>query len=192
MNRSSDLLGTQSSQFASGTPAPAALDRLLQLESTIGALPDAIYRDWRNRLDRLRRQIEQKTCSAAWFDHCWENGGVFPPDADTTPMRPCGCDRCRPIGKLWPAPYTSPRRFGEIDGYISYECHLESLSDWRLAQLPSSRSGVALRAIREARIKLKRRRTGYQLVRRSGYFSSHLCDSKSHTSRKMRESKKNF
>lgn len=168
MNRSVDLTGKSNPHYARGLPAPAALNRLLQMESTISALPEAMHREWRDRLDRLLRQIEQKTCSAAWFEHCWEEGGSYPPDADTTPMRPCSCERCRPIGKLWPSHYTSPRRFGKIDGFISYECHLESLSDWRAAQLPSSRSGVALRAIREARIKLKRRRTGYRKVRRSG------------------------
>jgi hypothetical protein len=42
---------------------------------------------------------------------------------------------------------------------LSYECYLESLDDWAAAQLPSSPSGIALRAIREGRIRLRRGRT---------------------------------
>jgi len=41
------------------------------------------------------------------------------------------------------------------DSILSYECYLESLDDWAAAQLPSSPSGLALRAIRERRIRLR-------------------------------------
>lgn len=51
---------------------------------------------------------------------------------------------------------------------ISYECHLESLDDWTAAQLPSSPSGIALRAVRESRIHLSHvSRLGGQKKRKS-------------------------
>lgn len=41
------------------------------------------------------------------------------------------------------------------ESILSYECYLESLDDWQAAQLPSSPSGLAMRAIREGRIRLR-------------------------------------
>jgi hypothetical protein len=73
------------------------------------------------------------------------------------------CESPRPEGESVTAstsPKTSKRTASaEADNFFSYECYLESLDDWTMAQLPSSPSGLALRAIREGRIKLRRQRT---------------------------------
>lgn len=113
-------------------------------------------RNWRKKLAKLRRQIEQTTCSASWADQCWNDGATFPPPAPTTPMRVCECERCRRSGKLWPAYYSATTKSGD---FISYECWLESLSDLQAARLPSSPTGLILSALRNARVKVRRRRS---------------------------------
>jgi hypothetical protein len=143
-------------------PTPAELERALRLaesENTLG-------RQQRDRiaaeLKALRRDLDQHTCSAAWISNCWESGDPFPPPAQTTPMVACECERCRRTGRLWPSHYAAPirdRAGGGCKVFLSFECHLESLSNWDAARLPSSPSGLALRAIREGRIRFRRERT---------------------------------
>ncbi len=137
-------------------PTPADLERLLETGEPLP--PEMSRADCEEMLEKLRRKFERKTCSAPWFDHCWEEGGTYPPKADTTPMRPCHCPRCRRIGKLWPFHYLSPRQFGKTSGFISFECRLDSLDDEEAARYPSSRSGTAMRSARERRIKPRRSR----------------------------------
>lgn len=83
-------------------------------------------------------------------------------------MLPCDCPSCQRTGRLWPAVYGAPKGArGPKDPagargqtarthptFLSYECRLESLSDWDAAQLPFSPSGLALRVVREGRIKI--------------------------------------
>ena len=144
-------------------PTPASLERMLRGSESTGALSVQQRGQISMELQTLRRDLEQRTCSAAWLSNCWESGETFPPAAQTTPMRACGCERCRPSGRLWPAHYSAPpcrvARNGAAIKFLSYECYLESLPDEQAAELPSSPSGIALRAIREGRIRLRRRRT---------------------------------
>jgi len=144
-------------------PAPASLERMLRTSESTGALSLQQRSQITLELHTLRRDLEQRTCSAAWLSNCWESGETFPPAAQATPMRTCGCERCKPVGRLWPAHYSAPpcrvARKGAAIKFLSYECYLESLPDQQAAELPSSPSGIALRAIREGRIRLRRRRT---------------------------------
>jgi hypothetical protein len=154
---------------------PDDLERLVRSEEGIRAIPPQLRRNVLAQLTALRRKLEQRTCSQAWFAHCWSTGAEFPPSADTTPMLACDCPRCRRQGRLWPAHYgvpndSAPSAAAAGDELVSadrlpaarelsYECYLESLSDWEAAHLPSSPSGMALRAVREGRIKIRRQRT---------------------------------
>ena len=144
-------------------PTPASLERMLRASESTGALCVQQRGQISLELQTLRRDLEQRACSAAWFSNCWESGESFPPAAQTTPMRACGCERCKPGGRLWPAHYSAPpcrvARKGAAIKFLSYECYLESLPDQQAAELPSSPSGIALRAIREGRIRLRRQRT---------------------------------
>lgn len=157
MDRSSLSASPNTSKFNEAQPVPAELDRLLKAEAL--ALPKTVRENWRRRLENLRRQLEQTACSASWIDHCWEAGGAFPPAAENTPMRQCGCERCRRCGRLWPAHYMAPTRANGSAEFISYECWIESLSDREWSQLPSSPSGLALRAVRMAHLAVRRERT---------------------------------
>ena len=144
-------------------PTPASLQRMLRASESTGALSVQQCSQISMELQTLRRDLEQRACSATWFSNCWESGEPFPPAAPTTPMRVCGCERCKPGGRLWPPHYSAPpcrvaRKGGAIN-FLSYECYLESLPDEQAAELPSSPSGIALRAIREGRIRLRRQRT---------------------------------
>jgi hypothetical protein len=56
----------------------------------------------------------------------------------------------------------SPREAAPPRDILSYECYLESLNEWEAANLPSSPSGIALRAIREGRIRVRFPRTKSQ------------------------------
>jgi hypothetical protein len=179
---------------------PAELERALRSRELERALPAAERQRLVQQLLTLRWTLVRAVCSDPWYDHCWATGEAFPPRAQTTPMRPCRCARCRATGRVWPAHYDATdlaRRTGQggnaedrepkvrvgagrleelgvagcesvndaptqEDGageILSYECYLESLDDWAAAQLPSSPSGIALRAIREGRIRLRGRRT---------------------------------
>jgi hypothetical protein len=147
-------------------PPPAELERMLRADASQRALPKDLREHIAAELRQLRRLLEQVTCSAAWLSQCWESGDAFPPAAQTTPMIACRCERCRRTGRRWPAHYAAPVSGAEdapdgrpAGGFLSYECYLESLSDEGAANLPSSPSGLALRAIREGRIKLRRQRT---------------------------------
>ena len=143
--------------------APASLERMLRASESNGALGEQQRNRITSEIQTLRRGLEQRACSATWFSNCWESGESFPPAAQTTPMRACGCERCKSSGRLWPAHYSAPPcrwpRNGAPIKFLSYECYLESLPDEQAAELPSSPSGIALRAIREGRIRLRRRRT---------------------------------
>lgn len=153
---------SQSDKRPPRRPTPAELERALRLaesENTLGSQQRELIA---SELRALRRNLEQHTCSAAWISNCWESGDAFPPAAQTTPMVPCACERCRRTGRLWPSHYAAPIRDpaghrGKV--FLSFECYLESLSDWDAARLPSSPSGLALRAIREGRIRFRRQRT---------------------------------
>lgn len=142
-------------------PTPAELDRILRHEPSHQRLPPGVREQLRRELSELRRRLSQLTCSGAWMEQCWQSGEGFPPPADTTPMRACQCERCKRTGRLWPAHYGASTGRGEQDSdpFISYECYLEGLSDWDAAMLPSSPSGLALRAVREGRIRIRRQRT---------------------------------
>lgn len=142
-------------------PTPAELDRILRHEPSHPRLPPGVREQLRRELSERRRRLSQLACSGAWVEQCWQSGEDFPPVADTTPMRPCQCERCLRTGRLWPAHYgaSTGRGDGPSAPFISYECYLESLSDWDAALLPSSPSGLALRAVREGRIKIRRQRT---------------------------------
>jgi hypothetical protein len=142
--------------------APLELERRLRSPDAARVIPAAVRRHLESELARLRRHLLHTVCSQAWFSDCWATGGVFPPRADTTPMFPCACQRCRATGRLWPAVYGIAVAISEEfpqPQRVSFECYLESLSDLELSRFPSSPSGLALRAIREGRIKLRRRRT---------------------------------
>lgn len=143
-------------------PTPAALERALRLAESENTLSSKQRDRIEAGLRAVRRNLEQHACSTAWISNCWESGDPFPPPAQTTPMVPCVCERCSRTGRLWPSHYGVPIRDpggsgGEI--FVSFECYLESLSDWDAAHLPSSPSGLALRAIREGRIRFRRQRT---------------------------------
>ena len=153
---------------------PEQLERMLNSTDAIRAMPPEVRRRALQKLADLKRTLQQTACSASWFAECWSTGTAFPPLAPTTPMIICRCERCIRQGRLWPANYSAPPdspaataqrapaaegESGSQSSIISYECHLESLDDWTAAQLPSSPSGLALRAIREGRIKLRRVRT---------------------------------
>ncbi len=147
-----------------GTPPKltlSELERLAKNREAFRSLPQPV----RDRIEREviagRIRLRAVSCSDAWFAECWEKGTAYPPRADTTPMLPCACYRCASSGRLWPAHYLTDVRAEDGGGVrrVSYECGLETLGDWQAAQLPSSPSGLALRAIREGRIKLRRRRT---------------------------------
>jgi hypothetical protein len=148
------------------SPSPDKLERMLRSDEAQRALPNEQRERIAGELRQMRRHLEQVACSAAWVSQCWENGDGYPPAAQTTPMIACQCDRCRRTGRLWPAHYAAPLREADVPrsdivatGFLSYECYLESLPDLHAAHLPSSPSGMALRAIREGRIKLRRQRT---------------------------------
>jgi hypothetical protein len=142
---------------------PADMDRMLRDARAQEMVSQNIWIEANEELRRLRRGLGRTVCSESWLHHCWFSGEVFPPPADTTPMIRCDCDHCRPVGRLWPAGYgvTVVRSgdSGDTKCTLSYECYLESLSDWDAAQLPSSPSGGALRIIREGRITVQFRRT---------------------------------
>jgi len=137
---------------------PERLRQLVDSEDARRAIPRDLLSRARTELDAIRRDLQRRTCSQAWFSNCWTSGESFPPPAETSPMVPCSCGRCVPQVKLWPVHYVEPVP-GQPAGRLSYECYLESLSDWEAAQLPSSPSGLALRAVREGRVKVRRRRT---------------------------------
>ena|SRR5687767_9505118 len=144
---------------------PTAMERLLNSPEAIAAMKPEQRQGLLQALIATKRGLQRSVCSASWFDACWETGAPYPPAADQTPMFACCCSRCAPQGKLWPALYEVTDHRGAATGkvqrqrVISYECFLESLPDAALAQLPSSPSGLALRAIRLGRIKLHRQRT---------------------------------
>lgn len=145
---------------------PAEVERILRVADRAGLLSEETRTTVSHQLRQARRQLEQTACSSAWVNDCWHSGRKFPPAAETTPMVACQCERCRQSGKLWPQYYrAAAATAAQQQPFISYECHLESLSDWDAAQLPSSPSGLALRAIREGHIKLRRQRT-YTRARR--------------------------
>lgn len=135
---------------------PAELERALRADDAAFAIGPRVRAELLQELLEVRWRL-RAACSQAWFDHCWLTGAAFPPAADTTPMRPCGCERCRASGRLWPQHYDAPDHAGAA--VLSYECYLESLGDEEAANLPSSPSGIALRAIREGRIRLRFPRT---------------------------------
>jgi hypothetical protein len=164
--------------------SPALMEKLLASAEAMASIPGPVRRQAERELQARKRHLLGAACSSPWFSDCWASGAPFPPRADTTPMRPCRCWRCRLVKRVWPAIYTAlsrstsstheacaePEEFtdkteGEPGSILSYECYLESLSDWEAAQVPSSPSGIALRAIREGRVKLRRQRT--RLGRRS-------------------------
>ena len=153
---------------------PADLERASKLVGVLPSFTPERRRALIAELMRLRVDLRSLVSSEPWFDHCWATGESFPPLAETSPMRACPCERCRRTGKVWPNGYVAPghqRAAANTDGddedaqatprdaVLSYECYLESLSDWEAANLPSSPSGLALRAIREGRIKVRFRRT---------------------------------
>ncbi len=176
-----------STDKTSGAVPPADLWRALTSEAAARSMPAPERRQGLVRLDALRRSLSQQSCSSSWQTDAWERGISFPPPANTTPMRPCRCERCRATGRLWPQQYSAPSASTSVptagaatqtttsveancssvtaegeavpEELLSYECYLESLSDWDAAQLPSSPSGLALRAVREGRIRLRRQRT---------------------------------
>lgn len=154
-------LQKQSRGMGPKNPTPAELDRIARYEPSHRRLPPEVREHILRELMELRRRLHQLTCSSAWVEQCWQSGEHFPPPADTTPMRACQCERCQRTGRLWPAHYgASMERSKEGSRqFISYECYLENLSEWDAAMLPSSPSGLALRAVREGRIKVRRQRT---------------------------------
>ena len=144
---------------------PAELERLLRSQECVRLLPPKVRQQALEQLGGLRSRLLRLVCSEAWFEHCWKTGEEFPPRADSTPMVSCQCPRCVQSGKLWPSTYAVPDAVPSgpsSEGRqrtLSYECYLESLSDWDAANLPSSPSGLALRAVREGRIRLRFQRT---------------------------------
>lgn len=140
-----------------GSVNPADLERALWA----AVLPEDVRAEAEEWLEQRRRCLGRTVCSESWLQHCWASGDPYPPSADTTPMIRCQCDRCRRTGRIWPATYgvEGTAVHGYRDRIISYECYLESLSDWEAAQLPSSPSGLAMRAIREGRVSVRFRRT---------------------------------
>jgi hypothetical protein len=144
---------------------PAELERMIRSADGQEVLPKELRDRIAADLRQQRRHLEQVTCSATWLSNCWEAGDAFPPAAQTSPMLACQCERCRRTGRVWPPHYAAPSKRGDAEvtgvtsAFLSYECYLESLSDEQAAELPSSPSGTALRAIREGRIKLRRQRT---------------------------------
>jgi hypothetical protein len=142
------------------TPPPAEVERLMKAAEQAGMISQEQRTTIDLELRERRRRLEQMACSSAWVEQCWEGGVDFPPKADSTPMKACQCERCRQAGRLWPQHYGVQWRPANGPAcFISYECYLESLPSWDAACLASSPSGLALRAIREARIKLRRQRT---------------------------------
>ena len=141
---------------------PDQLARGLASSGGAGELAPRVRSNILSRLASLRRYLDRVVCSEPWLRHCWCTGDAYPPAADTTPMLPCSCEHCRRTGRLWPPQYCQEQTLSGCarrrKGVIAYECHLESLSEWDAAQLPSSPSGIALRAIREGRISLRRQR----------------------------------
>jgi hypothetical protein len=154
-------LQRQSCGIVPRNPTPAELDRIVRHEQSHQALAPEVREQILRELLELERHLLQLTCSSAWVEHCWETGEHFPPLADTTPMRACQCERCQRTGRLWPAHFSASMERSKEGSqqFISYECYLENLSEWDAAMLPSSPSGLALRAVREGRIKIRRQRT---------------------------------
>lgn len=147
---------------------PQRLEQLLKSSQGQAALAPSVRRRLQAELTERRRRLLHLVCSEPWFSECWRTGRSFPPPADTTPMLPCGCGRCRAVGKLWPSIYcvvveTEKGLNAKTDGLalLSFECYLESMPLTEAAHLPSSPSGLALRAVREGRIKIRRTRTRY-------------------------------
>ena len=144
-------------------PTPQRLEKMLRTPEAAQTLPASTRRRLETELAERRRHLLHVSCSAAWFSDCWGSGEPFPPRADTTPMIPCSCERCRRVGKLWPALYCvkvrSTESTGDTELLVSFECYLESLPTVEAVRFPSSPSGLALRAIREGRIKIRRTRT---------------------------------
>lgn len=142
---------------------PELMERMLKSIDAIRAIAPEVRRRALAELQQRKVDLQKRASSAPWFDACWREGEKFPPHADLTPMVQCGCDRCQARGTLWPRNYIGAPETtnGSADSgrSVSYECYIESLSDWEAAQLPSSPSGLALRAIREGRIRLRRQRT---------------------------------
>src|SRR5690242_4017259 len=106
---------------------PEQLERGLKSAAANGAVPPDVRRNILSRLSALRRYLERVVCSEPWFRNCWNAGESYPPAADTTPMLPCRCARCRRAGRLWPAHYCRSATSRRGDAIVSYECHLESL-----------------------------------------------------------------
>jgi hypothetical protein len=169
---------TQFNAKAKKSQSPAQFERALKSEEAIRTMMPELRRQALADLALSKRKLEGESPSAAWVADCWASGEKFPPKADTTPMEGCNCDRCIRQGRRWPRFYHAPPALGGepksadpatdrvskadfqlTSDFLSYECYLESLDDWTAAQLPSSPSGLALRAVREGRIKLRRQRT---------------------------------
>ena len=139
---------------------PAELERLLNSPEASAAMKATDRGRLLAEVHTQKLRLLNAVCSAAWFDDCWATGSAFPPPADNAPMLPCRCERCRSASRFWPVHYgASVAHERGAAQVLSYECHLESLPLATVSELPSSPSGVALRAIREGRIKLARRRT---------------------------------
>ena len=140
-----------------------AMERLLKSQEAIGIIAPEARRHALAELAQRRLDLLRQVCSTPWFMACWCEGEKFPPRAETTPMVGCECEACQRRGTLWPEHYMSGPRTSTASIHhrhtLSYECYLESLTDWEAAQLPSSPSGLAFRAVREGRIRLRRQRT---------------------------------
>jgi len=156
---------------------PGEMERALNSQDGLRSVTPELRRTMLADLTARKRALQGSVCSQPWMDACWHEGTSYPPAADTTPMLPCRCERCQRTMRRWPSTYGAPEEIGKQDAresavecppanagdtaatVLSYECYLESLSDWETAQLPSSPSGIALRAVREGRIKIRRQRT---------------------------------
>src|SRR4051812_39772559 len=120
--------------------APGRLEALLNSLAGL-SLPPQARRRALIEITKLKRTLRHRVCSEPWFEHCWNTGERFPPRADHTPMQLCQCHRCQRTGQLWPAFYEAsvkpqfnrePRQ-NQQNHALSYECYLESLSDWEAA-----------------------------------------------------------
>lgn len=94
--------------IASPCSTPQQLERVLNSQEVIRAMPPGVRRHALEKLTELKRTLRQTTCSEPWFNECWPTGMAFPPKAATSPMLGCRCERCIRQGRVWPAFYGAP------------------------------------------------------------------------------------
>jgi hypothetical protein len=93
---------------------------------------------WLHELRRLRRELEANCPSAAWIDAAWERSEELP----TGWVRCCVCRHEMP-----------PQYIGSSGA--CYDCRINAMTPEEWSRLPSSPSGIAIRAAAVSGIRIR-------------------------------------